>query len=282
MVTYRKLRMIAESSLVYAILTLWAVVALTPFFWALSTSFKIPGKEFSMPIELLPRPFTLDNYRELFSNPILDFARIFANTLKVAIPTTLGVLLVCSLAGFAFAKLYFPGRDIIFMLLLGTMMIPMAVTLIPRYLLMKTLGWLNTFYPLIVPTILTDIYGTFLMRQFFISLPSELLDSARVDGCSPFYMYLLIALPLAKPALVTLLIITFMGSWNNFFGPLVYLTKPRLFTIQLGLSYLNSEYGVEWRLLMAGTVITIMPVIFIFLLLQRYYVQGIALSGIKG
>jgi len=278
----KSIEQIIDATITYVILIFSALIALAPFIWALSTSFKLPGKEFSIPIEIIPRPFTLDNYMELFNNPILNFKLVFLNTLKVTIPTTAGVLFICSLAGFSFAKLKFPGRDYIFVLLLGTMMIPHSVTLIPQYLLMRSLGWLNTFYPLIIPTILTNIYGSFLMRQFYLSVPDELLDSARVDGCSPFTMYFKIALPLSKPALMTLLIITFMGSWNNFFGPLVYLTRPRLFTIQLALSYLNSEAGIEWGLLMAGTVISILPVLLLFLALQRYYVQGVALSGLKG
>jgi len=278
----KSIEQIIDATITYVILIFSALIALTPFIWALSTSFKLPGKEFSIPIEIIPRPFTLDNYMELFNNPILNFKLVFLNTLKVTIPTTAGVLFICSLAGFSFAKLKFPGRDYIFVLLLGTMMIPHSVTLIPQYLLMRSLRWLNTFYPLIIPTILTNIYGSFLMRQFYLSVPDELLDSARVDGCSPFTMYFKIALPLSKPALMTLLIITFMGSWNNFFGPLVYLTRPRLFTIQLALSYLNSEAGIEWGLLMAGTVISILPVLLLFLALQRYYVQGVALSGLKG
>jgi len=278
----KSIEQMIDATITYVILIFSALIALTPFIWAISTSFKLPGKEFSIPIEIIPRPFTLDNYIELFNNPILNFKLVFLNTLKVTIPTTVGVLFICSLAGFSFAKLNFPGRDYIFVLLLGTMMIPHSVTLIPQYLLMRSLGWLNTFYPLIIPTILTNIYGSFLMRQFYLSVPDELLDSARVDGCSPFTMYFKIALPLSKPALMTLLIITFMGSWNNFFGPLVYLTRPRLFTIQLALSYLNSEAGIEWGLLMAGTVISILPVLLLFLALQRYYVQGVALSGLKG
>jgi multiple sugar transport system permease protein len=278
----KSIEQIMDATITYVILIFSALIALAPFIWALSTSFKLPGKEFSIPIEIIPRPFTLDNYMELFNNPILNFKLVFLNTLKVTIPTTVGVLFICSLAGFSFAKLKFPGRDYIFVLLLGTMMIPHSVTLIPQYLLMRSLRWLNTFYPLIIPTILTNIYGSFLMRQFYLSVPDELLDSARVDGCSPFTMYFKIALPLSKPALMTLLIITFMGSWNNFFGPLVYLTRPRLFTIQLALSYLNSEAGIEWGLLMAGTVISILPVLLLFLALQRYYVQGVALSGLKG
>ena len=162
------------------------------------------------------------------------------------------------------------------------MMVPAAVTLIPRYLLMKQLRWLNTYYPLIIPHVMTPVYGTFLMRQFFSSLPNDLLDSTRVEGCSPFYIYWILALPLAKPALITLGINTFNGSWNQLFESLVYLTRPRLFTIQQSLAFLNSDYGAEWRLLMSGTTISVIPVIVIFLLLQRYYVQGIALSGLKG
>ncbi len=279
---HRKFGNMLDSTFSYVILIIGATIALTPFIWAISTSFKVPGKEFSIPIEIIPKPFTLENYIELFNNPILNFKLVFLNTVKIALPTTLGVLFVCSLAGFSFAKLKFPGRDYIFVLLLGTMMIPQSVTLIPQYLLMRSIGWLNTFLPLIIPVMLTNIYGSFLMRQFFLSLPDELLDSARVDGCDPFSMYFKIALPLAKPALITLLIITFMGSWNNFFGPLVYLTRPRLFTIQLALSYLNSEAGIEWSLLMAGTVVSILPVLILFLALQRYYVQGVTLSGLKG
>ncbi len=271
-----------EAAVIYFFLTCGALIAITPLFWAISTSLKVAGKEFSIPIDLIPRPVTFESYVELFSNPIINFGRIFLNSVIVSVPTSLGVIFVSSLGGFAFAKLYFKGRETIFVILLGTMMIPMAVTLIPRYILMKILGWLNTFWPLIIPTVMTSVYGTFLMRQFYGAVPNDLLDSARVEGCSPFYMYSMIAVPLAKPALMTLFLITFMASWNNLFIALVYLTRPQLFTLQLGLSYLNSEYGIEWRMLMAGTVVTTLPVILIFLALQRYYVQGITLSGLKG
>ena len=271
-----------EAAVIYFLLTCGALIAITPLFWAISTSLKVAGKEFAIPIDLLPRPVTFESYVELFSNPIINFGRIFLNSVIVSVPTSLGVIFISSLGGFSFAKLYFKGRDTIFVILLGTMMIPMAVTLIPRYILMKILGWLNTFWPLIVPTVMTSVYGTFLMRQFYNAVPNDLLDSARVEGCSPFYMYAMIAVPLAKPALMTLFLITFMASWNNLFIALVYLQRPIMFTLQLGLSYLNSEYGVEWRMLMAGTVVTTLPVILVFLALQRYYVQGITLSGLKG
>ena len=271
-----------EAAVIYFLLTCGALIAITPLFWAISTSLKVAGKEFSIPIDLIPRPVTFESYVELFSNPIINFGRIFLNSVIVSVPTSLGVIFISSLAGFSFAKLYFKGRDTIFVILLGTMMIPMAVTLIPRYILMKILGWLNTFWPLIVPTVMTSVYGTFLMRQFYNAVPNDLLDSARVEGCSPFYMYAMIAVPLAKPALMTLFLITFMASWNNLFIALVYLQRPIMFTLQLGLSYLNSEYAVEWRMLMAGTVVTTLPVILVFLALQRYYVQGITLSGLKG
>jgi multiple sugar transport system permease protein len=271
-----------EAAVIYFLLTCGALVAITPLFWAISTSLKVAGKEFSIPIDLIPRPVTFESYVELFSNPIINFDRIFLNSVIVSVPTSLGVIFISSLGGFSFAKLYFKGRDTIFVILLGTMMIPMAVTLIPRYILMKILGWLNTFWPLIIPTVMTSVYGTFLMRQFYNAVPNDLLDSARVEGCSPFYMYAMIAVPLAKPALMTLFLITFMASWNNLFIALVYLQRPIMFTLQLGLSYLNSEYDIEWRMLMAGTVVTTLPVILVFLALQRYYVQGITLSGMKG
>jgi ABC-type glycerol-3-phosphate transport system permease component len=271
-----------EIAFIYLVLTAGAIMSITPLLWAISTSLKTAGKEFVIPIELIPRPATLDNYRELFSHPIVKFGRAFRNTFIVSVPTTLGVIFVSSLAGFAFAKLKFPGRDAIFMVLLGTMMIPMAVRLIPQYLLMKAIGWLNTYYPLIIPVIMTSVFGTFLMRQFMMTLPNDLLDSARVDGIRPFRMYTLLALPLAKPALITLSILTFMTSWNNFFLAIVYLTRPRMFVLQQSLAYMNSEYGVEWRLLMAGTVVAVLPVIGLFLALQKYYVQGITMSGLKG
>ena len=273
---------VIEIVLIYIALTAGALIAIAPLLWAISTSLKVAGKEFVIPIELLPRPATLNNYRELFAHPIVKFGRGFKNSVIVSVPTTLGVIFVSSLAGFAFAKLKFPGRDAIFMVLLGTMMVPMAVRLIPQYLLMKSLGWLNTYYPLIVPVILTSVYGTFLMRQFMMTLPNDLLDSARVDGIRPFRMYTMLAMPLAKPAMITLAIITFMAAWNNFFLAIVYLTRPRMFVLQQSLAYMNSEYGVEWRLLMAGTIVAVIPVILLFLALQKYYVQGITMSGLKG
>jgi len=269
-------------TLSHIILGLGSFTMVLPFLWMISTSFKIPGAEYSFPPQWLPIPPTIQNYVDLFSLDFLPFARFFLNSIILTVIITGGCLFFDSLAGFSFAKLRFWKRDIIFLILLSSMMLPIGVMIIPLYILMNFFGWLDTYLPLTLPRIFGGVYGTFLLRQFFLTVPDDLLDSAKIDGCSFFGIYWRIMLPLAKPALITLAVIASLATWNDFLGPLVYLSSLEKYTIQLGLAYLVSEYTVEWRMLMAGSTVALIPILVVYIFLQKYYTRGIVLTGIKG
>lgn len=264
----------------YTILIVGAITMLLPFVWMLSTSFKEPRGIFTMPPQWIPDPFTFDNYQQVWSRA--DLARGFFNSVFIALVTTIGEIFASTLAGFAFARMRFPGRQKFFALLLITMMIPGVVTMIPAFVLFRYLGWINTWYPLIVPLMFGTAFATFLSRQFFATLPRDLEDAAKVDGCNYFQIYLYIFLPLAKPIIATLFVLGVIARWNDFLGPLIYIRSVEKFTIPLMLARLNSQYATQWTLLMAGSVIAVMPVIIMFLFLQRYFVESVAITGIKG
>ncbi|MCZ8511596.1 ABC transporter permease subunit [Paenibacillus filicis] len=210
------------------------------------------------------------------------FLRYLGNSALISTTASLGQLLTCSLAAFAFARMSFPGKSWIFSLLVATLMIPMEVTIIPEFLLFSKLGWLNTYAPLIVPSLLAGAFGTFMLREFFLSVPASLEEAAIIDGCSPYRVYGSVFLPLAKPSLATLFIIAFMNNWNEVLRPVLYIQSPGLRTLTLGLSQFQSEYSTNWNLLLAGSVITILPLIVVYLFNQRYIIEGTMTSGVKG
>jgi multiple sugar transport system permease protein len=212
----------------------------------------------------------------------LPFGLFYLNTLKIAGLSVLGQLITSSLAGYAFARLDFPGKNRLFLLVLGTMMVPAIITIIPLYILVYPLNWVNTHAPLIIPTMLGSAYGTFLLRQYMLSLPKELEDAARIDGCNSLQIYYYIALPLMKPALATLGLFIFMGQWNDFFAPLIFLDKIDLYTVQLGANLAQGQWHTDQPRLMAGSVMITVPVLIVFIFLQRYFVRGINLTGIQG
>jgi multiple sugar transport system permease protein len=220
------------------------------------------------------------NYKTVVTT--VPFAQGVINTLIVTMVGLIGGLFTTSLSAYAFAKLRFPGRESLFYLLLGTMMIPGVVTMLPTFILFRQAGWINTFRPLIVPALFGGAWGIFLMRQQFKTIPNELEDAARMDGCNPFQTYAKIIMPLSKPTVATLAIFGFMGGWNDFMGPLIYLNDPNKFTLQLLLASFSSFYSTKTNLLMAGAVLSLIPVLTLFFAAQRYFIQGITLSGIKG
>ena len=276
-----RLRRLLANILTYALLTLGGVIIALPFFWMISTSLKRPGTEFTFPIEWLPRPATWSNYRESWT--VLPFSSWLRNTLIITVSCILGHVLSSAVVGFGFGRIQFPGRNMIFLLVLATMMLPYPSVIIPHFVLFKMLGWLDTFKPLIVPAFFaTDAFYIFLMRQFFKTVPLELDDAARVDGCSTFGIFWKIALPLCKPALGIILVFSFMGRWNDFMGPLIYLSSTDRFTLALGLRYFQGQWRVEWALLMAASLIILSPCIVVFFVAQKYYIQGIVMTGIKG
>ncbi len=256
-----------------------AIFMLAPFLWMISTSLKGVGQVFEYPPRWIPETFHWENYRRVFT--VLPFGRFFLNSAIVASAVTILQLVTCSLAAYAFARLRFPGRDVIFLAYLGTLMIPGQVILIPNFILLKYLGWINTYWALIIPGAFSA-FGTFLLRQYFLTIPGELEDAAVVDGASRFQIYTRVILPLAGPALSALAIFTFLGQWNSFLFPLVVTNTTEMSTLTVGLRTLQGQYNTAWTLLMAGAVIALLPVLIVFLFAQRYIIRGIALTGLGG
>lgn len=267
--------------LIHAVLLTGAFLMVVPFFWMLSTSLKTLDQVFAFPPQWIPNPIQLRNY--VHAMTVSPFHIYIFNTAKIAILVTLGQLFTCSLAGYTFARLRFPGRNTLFLAYIATMMIPGQVTIIPVFILMKNLGLVDTHAAVIVPH-LASPFGTFLFRQFFLTIPSELEDAAKIDGANYFGIYWRIFLPLSKPALATLGVFTFMANWNDFFWPLIMLQSVSNKTLTLGLmEFRNLMFGLaEWHYIMAGAMVALLPILVIFMLAQRLFVQGIAMSGIKG
>lgn len=265
--------------LLYLFLTLGALIMIVPFVWMLSTSLKDQPQLFAWPPNWIPNPFVWKNYTDVFSR--INFGLYGLNTLKITTIVTLARLVLCSMAGYAFARMKFPGKDFLFLLTLATMMISSQITLIPNFVIMRYLGLVNTHLGVILPQI-ADGFSIFLMRQFFLTFPYELEDAAKLDGCNPFMFYLRILIPNSKPILATLAVMTFQGVWNDFLWPLVMLTSPEKRTLSVGLSYLVGQYTTRWDLQMAGSVLTVLPILVLFFLLQKYFVQSIKMTGLKG
>lgn len=260
-----------------------SVVMLIPFFWLISTSLKVRGTEFTFPPVWIPRPAVWENYLTAFFSSGLPFPRFMLNTVIITGANMVGVLFSASLAGFGFARMRFPGRDMLFILVLSTLMLPEIVTQIPSYLLFRLLGWIDTFLPLIVPAFLGGgAFYIFLFRQFFMSIPYELDEAARIDGAGTLQIYLKVILPLSKPVLATVAIFTFLGNWNSFMGPLIYLNSIENMTLAVGLRAFQGLRGTEWNLMMAAAAVMMAPVLVLFFAAQRYFIQGIVTTGFGG
>ena len=266
-------------ALSYVVLGAGAAIMLLPFVWMVSTSLKTPADIFVYPPQWLPNPVRWSNYADVMH--VLPFGRYVLNTTLVATSVTALHLLVSSLAAYAFARLRFPGRNRLFLAYLATLMVPGQVTLIPNFLIVKYLGWIDTYQALIVPQAFSA-FGTFLLRQFFLTIPRELEDAARIDGASALGVYWRIILPLSGPALATLGVFTFTAQWNNFLWPLIVINDEQLRTLTVGLRALVGQFTVQYQLLMAGSVIALVPMLVVFLLAQRFFVRGIALTGLAG
>jgi len=264
----------------HALMIALGLVFTGPLLWMVSSSLKEPADIFRFPPSLLPNPLRWENYPDAWN--AAPFNLYYWNSVDIAVLVVLGVLFFSSMAAYAFARLRFIGRDFVFGVLLATMMIPYTVTLIPLYKIYRDIGWINTHYPLIVPPAIGNAFSIFLLRQFFLTLPKELEEAARIDGASTLQIFWRIMIPLVKPALAAVGIFQFMGSWNNFLGPLIFLNDQEKMTLPIGLAMFRSENLVQWNLLMAAAVFTIVPMLVIYFLAQKYFIQGIALTGIKG
>jgi ABC-type glycerol-3-phosphate transport system permease component len=252
---------------------LLALPFLLPLAWTISTAFKPAEQIYSSLLTWIPQPPTFDNFQEAWN--LLDFPGYIANSLLITALSMVGTLFSSSLVGYAFAVLNGRGRSLLFSLLLSTIMIPTTVTLVPLFILFSQLGWVNTFLPLIVPHFFANAFYVFLFRQFYRSLPLSLFESAELDGCNPLQSYLRIALPLSRPALAAVAVFSFIGSWNDFLGPLIYLNTTSKFTLSLGLSLFQGLYYTQFQYLMPMTLVALLPVLLLFLFAQRYLIDGI-------
>ena len=267
-------------AVIYLILFLFALAFVLPFFFLLTGSFKTSSELFQVPFRWLPSRITFDNYKQVFSK--IPFFRYLRNTLVIVICNMIGALISNSLIGYGFSRLRWPGRDKVFMIVIATMILPYQVTLIPLYIMYTKFHWVGTFLPLIVPGFFGNAFFIFLMRQFLVGIPREITESARIDGAGEFRIFLQLIIPISKPVLATVAIMSFMNSWKDFLGPLVFLGSDKLYTLSLAASMLRSNLNPNWELLLALGVVMVLPVLILFFVLQKYFIQGITMSGIKG
>jgi len=270
----------AQTILLHVILTLGAFAMVFPFVWMILTSFKDISQAFVIPPRWIPNPWVWENYPN--SLQALPFGRAYFNSFYITLIVVAATLITASMAAYAFAKIDFPGRELLFLLFLATMMVPGQVTIIPLFLIMKQLGWVDTHLALIVPGALFNAFAVFLLRQFIRGIPKEMEEAATIDGCNRWRIYWQIILPLLVPAMAALGIFLFLGSWNNFFGPLIFLNSPQLFTVPLMLNQFRGQYTIDWTLLMAGSAIAVIPVLVVYIILQRRIIEGITLTGLTG
>ena len=262
----------------YVLLIVTSILMIVPFYWSLGTSLKLEQNVFSNPPQWIPNPLTLLNYFQVIAR--IPIPRYFANSVIVSLVTTLGHVFFDTLAAYAFAKLTFPGRDKIFFIMLLALMVPFQVNMIPLYKILSDLHWTDTYLALIVPN-LTSIFGIFLMRQFLMTIPGELLDAARIDGCNEFGVFRRVVLPLAIPGIATLIIFTFIDTWNAFLWPRIVTNSEKLFTLPVGLAQLQMKNTSNQAQIMAGTVLTALPMIIVFLFMQRQFIEGMTAGALK-
>jgi len=266
---------------IYVILLPLTAFVMLPFLWMLGSSFKPIGSGIRFPPQFIPNPWVFTNYPLVFQT--IDFLGYTRNSLIVTLGAIIGELLSASLVGYAFARLRFPGRNVMFVILLATMMIPFPVTMVPTFIVFKIIHWIDTYLPLIVPAFFAPAFAVFLMRQFFMTINRELDDAAKVDGCNELRILFQILMPLSKPALTTIAIFSFTANWNDFLGPLIYLSSAKKYTLALGINYLRSfRGGGDLAPQMAAAMMFSLPCIIMFFLGQQYFVQGIVTTGIKG
>ena len=265
--------------LLYIVLILIAVIMVVPFLWMLSTSLKTQYDAVKIPPVWIPDPPQWETYVKLFTEqPMFQF---MLNTIKIVFFVVLGQLFFSSLAAYSFARISFKGRNVVFFFYIATLMVPGQVTMIPTYLMFAKAGLTDNHLALILPAFFSA-FGVFLLRQFFMSLPRELEEAAEIDGCNPFMTYWRIMLPLVVPAMLTLGVFTLMNTWNDYMGPLIYLSSPEKYTMTLGIAYFKGVYTTQWNLVMAGSIVSVVPILIAYLCAQKYFIEGIAFSGVKG
>jgi len=267
-----------HKAIIYLMLLVGVIVTIAPFVWMISASLMPAGQANQFPPKFLPEKVTFEHYQILFGR--LNVTRYFFNSIVISLSITGISLIFNSMAGFAFAKYRFAGKQKLFKLLLSAMVIPAQVTMLPLFLMLNRMGVINTYWGVIIPG-MASIYGIFLIRQYIISIPDSLIEAARIDGANDFYIYWRIILPVAKPILVTMALFTFMGAWNDFLWPLIVLTSDSMYTLPVVLANLMGEHVQDTEMMMAGSVITILPIIVVFLAMQKYYLRGIMMGSVK-
>jgi ABC-type glycerol-3-phosphate transport system permease component len=268
--------------IVYGLLILLSIIFLFPLFWMISTALKPTNQVFLWPPVWIPNPPVWQNFADAFANPLLPFDTFTINTLIIEAGVVAGRLISCTLVAYGFARLRAPGKNLLFGILLATLMLPRAAILIPEYILFNQLGWVNTFLPLIVPAWFGEAYAIFLMRQFFMTIPRELEEAALIDGANTLRIIWSLIVPLSTPVLSVIAILTFKDTWNDFLNPLLYLNEPTKYTVAVGLAYFNGQNNVQMNLLMAASVTLMLPIVILFIFAQRAFVEGISLTGLKG
>jgi multiple sugar transport system permease protein len=257
-----------------------SVVFLIPLYWLVSSSVKVDAQLHQWPPAWIPNPLTFDHYQQGLSS--IPFFRMLGNTLLIAALSVIGTVVSCSLVAYSLAMMRWKGRDLLFYTLLATMMLPGQVTMVPLFVLFAKMGWVDTFLPLTVPHFFGSAFSIFLARQFFLSIPRDLSEAARIDGCGPMGIYARIVMPLSKPVLATIALFAFLGAWNDYIGPLIYLATPENYTLSLGLATFSSQYGSFPGRLMAVATLMTLPILVLFFFTQRTFIQGMTTSGIKG
>ena len=268
-----------QHSVLFVVLLVIGLTMLVPFFWTLSSSLKYDREIFEYPIKWIPEVLRWSNYEEVWTR--VNFLTYYLNTIKLSLIVTIGQVVTCSLAAYSFAKMDYPGRDKIFLCYLATMMVPWHAIMIPQFIIIKNLGFYDSHWSIILMN-LFSAFGVFLLRQFMLGIPMELSEAARIDGCGELKIYSQIIMPMCKPGLATLVVFTFNFMWNDYMGPMIYLNTDKLKTIQIGLAAFRTEYGAEYGLSMAGTVCSLLPMVLIYCVAQKYLIEGIAFSGLKG
>ena len=276
----RKIKDAVRQVLSHLLLVPLAVVFMLPYFWMISTSLKADRQVFAWPLVWIPEPLMWSNFPDAIQ--FFPFWSYLRNTLQIAGFNIVGAVLSCTMVAYSFACIPWRGRNVFFLATLATMMLPYQVTMVPLFIVFSKLGWVNSYGPLIVPSFFGSAFFIFLLRQFFMSIPKDLIDAAKIDGASYIRIYAQIVLPLAKPAMFTVALFQFLNSWRDFLGPLIYLGDNKKYTISLGLQYFRLEHDTKWQLLMAASIMLTAPVVVLFFFTQRTFVQGIAMTGIKG
>lgn len=276
----KKSRQTTWRCFVYFLLAVIGTIVMIPFFWTVSTAFKELHQALAFPPIWIPKPFIWGNFKDALS--AMNFWQQLGNTALITCLGIVGQLLSSSMAAYGFARFRFPGRNVLFVVALSTLMLPFHILIIPRFIMFKYMGWLDTFYPLIVPSFFAEALYLFLMRQFLMSIPMELDEASRIDGCSYWQTFWRIILPLSKPVLGIIAVFVFLSKWRDFMGPLIYLSSQKNYTLALGLNALRNDYFVEWNILMAATTVVMIPPLIVFFIAQKYFIQGVVFTGVKG